>query len=61
MKVPGAYWRPKTVGDLETALRSDLLDENHFMDLKRELEPGKKANTIWRRTSQHLRSTGGWY
>lgn len=44
MTQPGAGWRPTTLTEVETAISNGLLDENHFLDLKRELRTGNSAN-----------------
>jgi hypothetical protein len=45
MTQPGARWRPATLQELETAINNGLIEENHFLDFKRELKPpGQSAN-----------------
>ncbi len=44
MTQPGAGWRPTTLEQVETAIHNGLVEENHFLDLKRELQPGTRAN-----------------
>jgi hypothetical protein len=44
MTHPGAVWRPTTLAQVETAINNGLVEETHFLDLKRELKPGASAN-----------------
>ena len=44
MTQPSARWRPTTLQELETAINNALIEENHFLDLKRELKSGASAN-----------------
>jgi hypothetical protein len=37
-------WSPTTEHDLRSALDAGLLEETHYLELKRELEPGKAKN-----------------
>ena len=43
MTQPGAVWRPTTLIEVETAIKNGLVEENHFLDLKRELTGGTSA------------------
>ena len=43
MTQPGR-WRPTTLQELDTAINNGLIEENHFLDFKRELQPGQSAN-----------------
>lgn len=42
--VPVARWRPTTEQELLDGLAAGLLEEGHFLDLKREIPSGTKAN-----------------
>ncbi|MGW4371704.1 AlbA family DNA-binding domain-containing protein [Nocardia takedensis] len=44
MTTPGPLWNPRTEGELRAALADGLLEENHYLDLKRTVDPGKSAN-----------------
>jgi hypothetical protein len=44
MTQPGVGWRPTTLEQVETAINNGLVEETHFLDLKRELNPGTSAN-----------------
>lgn len=37
-------WAPRSEADLDDALQQGLLEETHYLDLKRELSAGKSAN-----------------
>lgn len=37
-------WEPRSEGDLRTGIDDGLLAESHWLDLKRELGPGKRTN-----------------
>lgn len=37
-------WAPRTEGDLQAAIDNGLLEESHWLELKREIEPGRAAN-----------------
>ena len=39
-----AGWDPRTEEELERCAQNGLLEETHWLDLKRELEPGTSAN-----------------
>ena len=41
---PDARWRPTTLAEIETAINNGLVEENHFLDLKRELTGGNGTN-----------------
>jgi hypothetical protein len=43
MTQPGAGWRPKTLEEVESAIKNGLVEENHFLDLKRELSSAQSA------------------
>ncbi|WP_051155025.1 AlbA family DNA-binding domain-containing protein [Mycobacterium marinum] len=43
MTQPGAAWRPTTLAEVETAINNGLVEENHFLDLKRELTRAASA------------------
>ncbi|MEZ0362638.1 helix-turn-helix domain-containing protein [Mycobacterium sp. pUA109] len=43
MTNPGAGWRPTTLEEVETAIKNGLVEENHFLDLKRELSSAQSA------------------
>jgi hypothetical protein len=43
MPQPGR-WRPATLQELDTAINNGLIEENHFVDFKRELKSGQSAN-----------------
>ncbi|ASL14717.1 AlbA family DNA-binding domain-containing protein [Mycobacterium intracellulare] len=43
MTSPGAGWRPTTLEEVETAIKNGLVEENHFLDLKRELTSAQSA------------------
>ncbi|WP_309231880.1 ATP-binding protein [Nocardia sp. SYP-A9097] len=40
----GPLWDPRTEEDLRAALDHGLLEETHYLDLKRTVDPGKSAN-----------------
>ncbi|WP_194820182.1 helix-turn-helix domain-containing protein [Nocardia sp. XZ_19_385] len=40
----GSLWSPRTEVELSTALDNGLLEETHYLDLKRTLDPRKSAN-----------------
>lgn len=41
---PGPHWKLRTEAELQHAADNGLLEETHYLDLKRVLEPGKSAN-----------------
>jgi hypothetical protein len=44
MTFPGPLWQPSTEDDLRSAAENGVLEETHYLDLKRELGKGKSAN-----------------
>lgn len=48
-----------TEHDVEAALRADLLEENHFLDLKREVKVGKAQNKETARDLAQFAIDGG--
>nr|WP_313315457.1 hypothetical protein [Dietzia maris] len=52
-------WSPTTEGDIESALRDGLLEETHFLDLKREIAPGRAANKELARDLAQFAIDGG--
>ena len=44
MTRPDPFWSPRTESELQSALTNGLLEETHYLDLKRELAPGKSGN-----------------
>ncbi|BBX72351.1 hypothetical protein MSHI_02570 [Mycobacterium shinjukuense] len=44
MTQPSARWRPTTLPDLESAISNGLIEENHLLEIKRELKSGQSAN-----------------
>ncbi len=44
MTRPGPLWQPSTEEDLRSAAENGVLEETHFLDLKRDLGKGKSAN-----------------
>jgi hypothetical protein len=43
MTNPGAGWQPTTLAEVQTAIDNGLLEESHFLDLKRELSSAQSA------------------
>lgn len=43
MASPSAGWRPTTLEEVESAIKNGLLEESHFLDLKRELSPAQSS------------------
>jgi hypothetical protein len=43
MTEPGAGWRPTSLEQVQTAINNGLLEESHFLDLKRELSSAQSA------------------
>lgn len=52
-------WLPATEADLAAAAGGGLLEETHYLDLKRELEPGKGANNELARDLSQFAIDGG--
>ncbi|WP_235026537.1 helix-turn-helix domain-containing protein [Dietzia lutea] len=44
MTQPDFRWSPRTEAELQMALTSGLLEETHYLDLKRELAPGRSGS-----------------
>lgn len=45
MNVPGrAWWVPRTEDELKDAITRGLLEESHYLELKRQVDEGPKAN-----------------
>lgn len=40
---PSSGWQPTTLEEVETAIKNGLLEESHFLDLKRELSAAQSA------------------
>ncbi len=38
------HWQPQNESDIQTAIDDSLLEETHYLDVKREIESGSKAN-----------------
>lgn len=43
MTQPGAGWRPTSLEQVQAAINNGLLEESHFLDLKRELSSAQSA------------------
>ncbi|OHU66164.1 hypothetical protein BKG85_02780 [Mycobacteroides chelonae] len=41
--MPGGSWQPRTLAEVQSAIENGLLEENHFLDLKRELSSAQSA------------------
>lgn len=52
-------WTPETEDDLKSALDGGLLEESHWLDLKREIEPGRSANRELARDLSSFAIDGG--
>jgi hypothetical protein len=52
-------WVPTSESDLDEAATSGMLEESHYMELKREIGPGKKANTELARDLAQFAIDGG--
>lgn len=52
-------WSPQSEDDLLQALARGLLEESHYLDLKREVEPGKGANKELARDLAQFAVDGG--
>lgn len=52
-------WTPSTEADLAEALANGLLEETHYLELKREVPPGKGANKELARDLAQFAIDGG--
>lgn len=52
-------WIPETENDLQRAIDDDLMDETHYLELKRTLEPGRGKNKEFARDVVALSVDGG--
>lgn len=52
-------WTPETEGDIQVAIDQGLLEETHFLDLKREVSTGRSANKELARDLAQFAVDGG--
>lgn len=52
-------WEPRSEAELHVAIASGLLEENHFLDLKREVPSGKSGNAELARDLVQFAIDGG--
>jgi hypothetical protein len=53
------HWKPSTEEDIQKAIDEGLLNETHYLDVKRELESGSKANKELARDMASFAIDGG--
>src|SRR4051812_4843658 len=54
-------WTPRSEVDLDAAIQQGLLEETHYLELKREISPGKGANKELARDLASFAIDGGTY